>query len=85
MCQFHIRHNAWLYDYGVDLAFDEPCGGPLDVHEPARRSHGADPTDPEQCVLLCRRHHEFVHANPSIGKALGLITYNHPVPWRNRP
>jgi hypothetical protein len=39
---------------------------PADVpHEPGMRSHGADPTDPEQAIPLCADGHEWVHANPA--------------------
>ena len=49
-----------------------PCDGPLDVHEPRHRSQGADPTDPDQCVTLCRAHHDLVHNLPVTAKDLGL-------------
>ena len=48
------------------------CWGPLDVHEPGHRSQGADPTDPSQAVAICRGHHDFVHQNPIVAKALTL-------------
>jgi len=48
------------------------CWGPLDVHEPGHRSQGADPTDPNQCRAICRGHHDFVHQNPIVAKALTL-------------
>lgn len=31
------------------------------VHEPRRRSRGADPTNPEEAVLLCIRCHDLAH------------------------
>lgn len=31
------------------------------VHEPGKRSQGADPTDPEQCVLTCLPCHDAAH------------------------
>ncbi len=46
--------------------------GGLDVHEPGHRSQGADPTDPEQCVTLCRGHHSWVHDHPKEAKEMGL-------------
>lgn len=49
------------------------CGGPLDVHEPLTRARGGDPTDPDACVLLCRRHHDWVHAHPREASCLGLL------------
>lgn len=48
------------------------CGGRLDVHEPGHRSQGADPTDPAQCVLVCRLHHDYVHNWPLLASAIGL-------------
>ena len=50
-----------------------PCWGTLDVHEPAKRSQGADPLDPAQCVTLCRGHHGWVHDHPREAKAMGLL------------
>ena len=48
------------------------CSGPLDVHEPGHRSQGADPTDPEACLAICRRHHDLMHSYPLVAKLLGL-------------
>ena len=49
------------------------CEGEFHVHEPGHRSQGADPTDPDACVLLCRRHHlEFAHGEPLLAKRVGL-------------
>ena len=44
-----------------------------DVHEPRMRSRGADITDPEQCVCLCRDCHMWVHANPAAATAEGWL------------
>lgn len=33
----------------------------LDKHEIVFRSHGGDPTNPSNCVMLCRRCHERRH------------------------
>lgn len=44
-----------------------------DVHEPRMRSRGADITDPEQCVCLCRDCHNWVHANPAQATAEGWL------------
>lgn len=48
------------------------CDGPFDVHEPGHRSQGADPTNPDECVTLCRSHHSWVHLNPIAAKDLAL-------------
>lgn len=54
-----------FYDMGT-------CWGPLDVHEPGHRSQGADPTDPEQCITLCRGHHSWAHDHPKQAKEIGI-------------
>ncbi len=60
--------------FAADFPICAPlCYGVLDVHEPGKRSQGADPTDPDQCVALCRTHHRLVHANPQLGASLGLL------------
>ena len=48
------------------------CWGQLDVHEPGHRSQGADPTNPDECVTLCRGHHDYVHGFPLTAKLLEL-------------
>jgi hypothetical protein len=44
-----------------------------DVHEPRMRSRGADITDREQCVCLCRDCHSWVHAHPTEATAEGWL------------
>lgn len=44
-----------------------------DVHEPRMRSRGADITDPEQCVALCRPCHRWTHDNPAAATAEGWM------------
>src|ERR1017187_4785699 len=34
------------------------CGGPLDVHDPLKRSRGGNYLDADQCVVLCRNRSE---------------------------
>ena len=36
-----------------------------DAHEPAKRSQGADPTDPAQAIPVCRPGHDWIHAHPA--------------------
>lgn len=49
------------------------CSGPLDVHEVIGRGRGGSFLDPENCVTLCRAHHEFVTTHPERGRELGLV------------
>lgn len=48
------------------------CAGPLDVHEVIGRGRGGSFLDPENCLTLCRRHHEWVTAHPREATELGL-------------
>lgn len=53
------------------------CGGPLDVHEIIPRSawrKGYLVVD--NCVLICRAHHQWVDANPDEAHANGLHGYS---------
>lgn len=54
-----------------------PCAGPLDGHEPLTRARGGDPTDPDQVILVCRRHHDLIHhADPARAHELGLLIHS---------
>ena len=69
VCQFPARYEAAVGPYKGSMV----CSYVMDAHEPAKRSGGADPTKPEECVLLCRTHHELIHQNPALGERLGLL------------
>lgn len=50
------------------------CGGFADdLHEPGKRSAGADPSDPEQVVAVCRPCHDHIHRNVSESVAAGWL------------
>jgi hypothetical protein len=36
-----------------------------DGHEPRKRSQGADPTDPQQVIPVCRRAHDWIGEHPA--------------------
>jgi hypothetical protein len=76
-----VRAFVLLRDGGCKGAAVVPsvsCSGPLDVHELVRRSQWREGfLHPENCVLLCRGHHDFVHANPSSARAVGLLLRSH--------
>lgn len=49
------------------------CGGPMDVDEIIPRSaYPGGHLDPENCQVLCRRHHDWKHAHPTEAHARGL-------------
>lgn len=70
VCQFLSRVQGLTEPLGTYTPLS--CWGVLDVHEPGHRSQGADPTDPTQCVLICRYHHTWVHDHPNYAKQLQL-------------
>lgn len=49
------------------------CGGPLDVHEVIPRSAwAAGQYEASNCLLICRRHHDWIDDNPDVAHTLGL-------------
>ena len=52
------------------------CHGPLTAHELRKRSHGADPTNPDECVCLCWGHNGWIEDNPRVSAAWGLWLTN---------
>ena len=69
------RRVCWLIVYAREQGRCQTCGKAVlsvedlrvteftvgHVHEPRKRSQGADSTDPDQCVLLCRECHAEAH------------------------
>lgn len=56
-----------------DLVPKIACAGRRDVHEVAPRSaRPGGELDIGNCVLLCRAHHDWTHAQPYLAHALGL-------------
>lgn len=54
------------------------CGGPLDVDEIVLRSgRPGGHLDPDNCQLLCRRHHDWKHANPAAAVDRGLRRWSY--------
>lgn len=72
-CVFARRYSAHLREGGEPLEVPTRCWGVLDVHEPEGR-HGENFLDPDECVALCRKHHDFAHDHPAIARVLGLKT-----------
>lgn len=56
------------------------CWGDLDVHEVVSRGRGGSFLDPENCVTLCRRHHDWVGANIAEAEAKGWLKSLTPQP-----
>lgn len=57
------------------LAGWEVCDGPLDGHEIVPRSRWRDGyLVDENVILVCRRHHDWIHAHPVTARTLGLLS-----------
>lgn len=56
---------------------DVHCNGPLDVHEVIPRSAWAKGyLVVDNCVLVCRAHHDWIDDNPDQAHELGLHGYS---------
>lgn len=72
---YHQGTGSW---YG---SLDPMCAGPLDVHEIIPRSAWRDgDLDPDNCVLVCRRHHDWIGNHPLQAAELGL----HGFSWQRK-
>jgi hypothetical protein len=57
---------------------DDPlphCAGPLDVHERRRRSQGGSLETPENLLVLCRQHHDWVGLHDAEAHAVCLVAH----------
>jgi hypothetical protein len=62
-----------------------PCIGPLDVHEIIPRSAWrAGYLVVDNCLIVCRSHHDWIGDNPDEAHARGLHGYSWEVPEENR-
>ena len=63
----YVQRGALVAELLAERPVCERCHAArsVDVHEPRLRSRGADICDPAQCVCLCRRCHDEIHANPA--------------------
>lgn len=71
ICQVHERHLNGGVHVGDLPKCDYSLG--LDVHELIRRSAWRDGIyHPNNCITVCRAHHDWIGANPERATALGL-------------
>jgi hypothetical protein len=69
-----VIENDLPHCVAADLAREVECGGPIDPHEPLARSRGGSVVDADNCVFICRRHHDWVHHEaPKRAGELGLL------------
>ena len=76
-----VARSSIVFTAGSGSWEDLRCSGVLDAHEPAKRSHGADPTNPDECICLCRRHHNWAHAHPKLSEEIGLLVRSGPTSY----
>lgn len=55
------------------MVVDTGCAGPFDFHEVLTRARGGSITDPENILMVCRRHHDWITENPAASLSLGLV------------
>lgn len=59
------------------IVVEVSCGGPLDVHEIVPRSAWAGGyLVEENCITVCRRHHDWIGDNPAQAHAYGLHAFS---------
>lgn len=61
------------------------CSGPFDFHEVLTRARGGSITDPENILMVCRRHHDWITENPLSAAGLGLVRNSWDAPRRSAP
>jgi hypothetical protein len=52
---------------------DVPCRGPFDFHEVLTRARGGSISDPENILMVCRNHHDWITDHPIESAAVGLV------------
>ncbi|MEM9752577.1 MAG: hypothetical protein AAF916_04250 [Planctomycetota bacterium] len=61
-----------------ELGIAGVCTGKAkDAHELLPRAQGGDPTDPANVRDVCRRCHDYAHANPEEAYAFGWLIRGH--------
>ena len=73
------RAPAQLLAAGIedDETLPARCGGPLDVHERiTRASWPAGYLRVDNCLTLCRAHHDWAHDHPQLAYAAVLLAHS---------
>lgn len=73
----HVVAQVWMRDGGRCrcAGWAVECGGPMDVHERIPRSKwAAGYLDVDNCLLVCRAHHDQIHhVDPRGARAAGYL------------
>lgn len=74
LCAFPMGERFDVGWPGSPVWLHPVCGQRADdLHEPGKRSQGADITNPAQVIPLCREHHRWTHEHPAEAAKLGLL------------
>lgn len=60
----------------AELVATIECAGPVDPHEPLSRGRGGSIVDRENVLMVCRRHHSWLHSHPVEAHGLGLLVHS---------
>jgi hypothetical protein len=64
-----LRSTGWC----EAMCCRECTGVGQDAHEKLPRSQGGSPFAPSNCLWVCRKCHDFIHAHPADSYRLGLL------------
>ena len=77
VCQFPNYVSVAYMNSFSPLPPSFECGGRLDVHEIIPRSAWAEGQyDLDNCVLVCRAHHQWIDNNPALAHDIGLHKFS---------
>jgi 5-methylcytosine-specific restriction endonuclease McrA len=76
-----LNQDAWVIvrdavarrDRGRCRLADPTCWGPIDPHHIRPTGNGGERLDPDNVLLLCRKHHSQAHDNPAWGREQGVL------------
>lgn len=75
-CKKIIRVRARGRCEACPILHDGPIRPGVDKHEIKSRARGGDPTNPENCLLVCRPCHDWIEEHDSEAILLGLSRHS---------
>lgn len=60
----------------IDTVEVFPCWGPRDPHEIKTRARGGSILDPENILIVCRGHHDWIDLHQPDSHRLGLLKHS---------
>lgn len=68
-----VRERVYRRDLGRCRLADRTCWGPVDPHHIRPVGQGGERLDPDNVLLLCRKHHSQAHDHPAWGREQGVL------------